>query len=458
MMMLSAAAKATNGKLIGTDALFNAVSTDSRNIHAGELFIALQGENFDGHDYAVSCLQQGAAGVLVSRQVDTDGPQIVVQDTRQALGKLAQHWRDQFDIPLAAITGSNGKTTVKEMLACILRQAVGDAHVLATVGNLNNDIGLPLTLLKLQPHHRFAVTEMGMNHPGEIDYLTRLAHPGVALINNAQAAHLLGMGSLEAIAREKGSIFNGLKSTGTVIFNADDAFAPLWKAMAGSRKIATFGLVNKADVSADYELKTDSSQITLKTPAGSIAATLDVPGLHNICNALAATTAAIAMGVGLEDIATGISNFSGVKGRLQRKLGKGGALVIDDSYNANPASMRAAISVLAKASGQKMLIMGDMGELGNDAQRLHAEIGEFAKNSGINQLFALGELSRQAATAFGKGAHHFASATELVTAVTPLLKQDTIVLVKGSRFMQMESVVDAIVKDATTSKQVEGVH
>jgi UDP-N-acetylmuramoyl-tripeptide--D-alanyl-D-alanine ligase len=458
MMTLSTAASATNGHLIGADVSFNAVNTDSRHVSAGNLFIALKGDNFDGHDYAATCLQQGAAGVLVSRKVETDGPQIVVQDTRLALGKLAQYWREQFNIPLVAITGSNGKTTVKEMLAAILRLAAGDDHVLATEGNLNNDIGLPLTLLKLQAHHRFAVTEMGMNHPGEIDYLTHLAHPSVALVNNAHAAHLQGMGNVEAIAREKGSIFNGLGSSGIAIFNADDSFAPLWKSLAGSKKTLAFGLEHAADVSADYELAPDSSRLTIKTPIGNIATTLNVPGTHNICNALAASAAAVAMEVGLPHIAAGLANFGGVKGRLQRKQGKGGALVIDDSYNANPASMRAAITVLASASGLKLLVLGDMGELGDDAQQLHEEIGKFARESGIDQLFTLGELSQHTVRAFGKDARHFAAPAALVEALTPYLSPNTTVLVKGSRFMQMERVAEAIVKDTSACQQAERVH
>ncbi len=302
MMMLSTAAKATNGQLVGADAMFNAVSTDSRKITTDNLFIALKGESFDGHDYVAQCLQQGAAGVLVSKRIETDQPQIVVQDTRLALGKLAQYWREQFNIPLAAITGSNGKTTVKEMLAAILRHVAGVDHVLATEGNLNNDIGLPLTLLKLQSHHRFAVAEMGMSNPGEIDYLTQLARPSVALVNNAHPAHLQGMGNVEAIAREKGSIFNGLGSSGIAVFNADDTFAPLWKSLAGSNKTLTFGLKHAADISADFELKPDHSQLTIKTARGNIAATIDVPGAHNISNALAATAAALAMGIGLPEV------------------------------------------------------------------------------------------------------------------------------------------------------------
>jgi UDP-N-acetylmuramoyl-tripeptide--D-alanyl-D-alanine ligase len=458
MMTLSTVAKATNGQLIGTDETFNAVSTDSRKITTGNLFVALKGESFDGHDYAVQCLQQGAAGILVSRRIETDSPQIVVQDTRLALGKLAAYWREQFDIPLAAITGSNGKTTVKEMLAAILRHVAGDEHVLATEGNLNNDIGLPLTLFKLQAHHRFAVAELGMSNPGEIDYLTHLAHPSVAVVNNAHPAHLQGMGNVEAIAREKGSIFNGLDSSGTAIFNADDAFAPLWKSLAASKKTLTFGLLHDADISADYELKPDSSQLTIQTAAGNVTVALNVPGIHNISNALAATAAALAMGVELSDIAAGLGNFAGVKGRLQRKQGKGGVLVIDDSYNANPSSMRAAIAVLASASGRKILVLGDMGELGNDARRLHEEIGEFAKQSGVDQLFALGDLSQHTVLAFGSNARHFATPVELAEALDPYLQPDTTILVKGSRFMKMERVIDAILKDTNACQQAERVH
>ncbi len=458
MMMLSTAAKATNGQLVGADAMFNAVSTDSRKITTDNLFIALKGESFDGHDYVAQCLQQGAAGVLVSKRIETDQPQIVVQDTRLALGKLAQYWREQFNIPLAAITGSNGKTTVKEMLAAILRHVAGVDHVLATEGNLNNDIGLPLTLLKLQSHHRFAVAEMGMSNPGEIDYLTQLARPSVALVNNAHPAHLQGMGNVEAIAREKGSIFNGLGSSGIAVFNADDTFAPLWKSLAGSNKTLTFGLKHAADISADFELKPDHSQLTIKTARGNIAATIDVPGAHNISNALAATAAALAMGIGLPEVAAGLADFAGVKGRLQRKQGKAGALVIDDSYNANPASMHAAISVLAEASGQKILVVGDMGELGDDAKRLHEEIGEFAQQSGIDQLFALGELSQHTALAFGDHARHFATPAALVEALVPHLKSNTTILVKGSRFMKMERVTEAILMDTSACPQAERVH
>jgi UDP-N-acetylmuramoyl-tripeptide--D-alanyl-D-alanine ligase len=297
-----------------------------------------------------------------------------------------------------------------------------------------------------------------MSNPGEIDYLAHLAHPSVALVNNAHPAHLQGMGNVEAIAREKGSIFNGLGPSDTAVFNADDTFAPLWKSLAGAKKTLTFGLNQPADISADYELKPDSSNLTIKTAGGNIPTTLNVPGIHNISNALAATAAALAMGVTLSDIATGLGNFAGVKGRLQRKLGKGGVLVIDDSYNANPASMRAAIAVLASTSGRKVLVLGDMGELGNDAGRLHEEIGEFAKQSGIDQLFALGELSQHTVLAFGSRARHFATPATLIEALNSYLQPDTTILVKGSRFMKMERVTEAILKDTNACQQAEGVH
>ena len=345
MLRLSEAAQAVNGRVVGADVAFDAISSDSRAIQSGDLFVALRGERFDGHDFVADCLQRGAVAALVDRQWNAGaaGPLLVVEDTRLAMGTLASYWRGKFDIPVAAVTGSNGKTTVKEMLASILRENSAEDAVLATQGNLNNDIGLPLTLFKLQASHRYAVIEMGMNHPGEISYLTRLAKPSVALVNNALQAHLEGLGSVEAVAHAKGEIFEGLADDGTAIINADDKFASLWKQLAAPRKIMTFGLSAEADVSADYHLEADSSAITLKTPSGSVALRLPVPGLHNVRNAVAASAAALAIGVSLSAIVAGLQSYGGVKGRLQRKPGKQGATIIDDTYNANPASMRAAI-------------------------------------------------------------------------------------------------------------------
>lgn len=446
MLRLSEAAAAVKGRVIGGDVAFDRVSSDSRAIQQGDLFVALRGEHFDGHAFVKDCLQKGAAAALVDTQWGAEGatPLLVVDDTRLAMGSLASYWRSKFAIPVAAITGSNGKTTVKEMLAAILRADCAEDAVLATQGNLNNDIGLPLTLFKLHAAHRYAVIEMGMNHPGEISYLTRLAKPSVALVNNALQAHLEGLGSVEAVAHAKGEIFEGLAADGTAIINADDSFAPLWKKLAAPRQILTFGLQGPADVSADYRLDTDSADITLKTPQGHAALRLPVPGLHNVRNALAATAAAVAMGVPLEAVVSGLQAYGGVKGRLQRKPGKQGATLIDDTYNANPASMRAAIDVLAACKGKRVLVLGDMGELGADALPMHGEIGAYAKKAGLDTLLVLGEMSKEMAAGFGDGARHFESPETLAETLQEQLSADTTVLVKGSRFMRMERVVNLL--------------
>ncbi len=436
MMQLSEAALATGGQIFGADVAFEAVSTDSRNIQAGDLFIALRGEHFDGHDYVLDCLKRGGAAALVSRVVEGATPQLLTGDTRLALGALAAYWRDKFDIPLAAVTGSNGKTTVKEMLAAILRAASGsEGGVLATQGNLNNDIGLPVTLLKLRGGHRYAVAEMGMNHAGEIAYLTHIAKPTVALINNALPAHLEGLGSVEGVARAKGEIFQGLAPGGTAIINADDAFAPLWQELAAPHRVQTFGLEKPADVSADYQLKADSSELVLKTPQGVARLSLPAAGLHNVRNALAATAAALAMGLPLAAAVAGLQQFVGAKGRLQRKVGVHGCTVIDDTYNANPASMRAAIDVLAACPGKHILVLGDMGELGADAEKLHGEIGQYARDAKLDALLTLGDMSH------AYGGRKFESPEMLAAALQPQLTAQTTVLIKGSRFMRMERVV-----------------
>jgi UDP-N-acetylmuramoyl-tripeptide--D-alanyl-D-alanine ligase len=451
MLRLSEAALATGGRVVGADAAFDAVSTDSRAIQAGDLFVALRGERFDGHDFATDCLQRGAAAAMVDArwQAGETGPLLVVEDTRLALGTLASYWRGKFTLPLAAITGSNGKTTVKEMLASILRANSADDAVLATQGNLNNDIGLPITLFKLHDAHRYAVIEMGMNNPGEISYLTRLAKPTVALINNALPAHLEGLGSVEAVAHAKGEIFEGLADDGTAIINIDDPFAPLWQQLAAPRKVLTFGLDHAADVSADYRLHSDSCELTLKTPQGEAAVRLPAPGVHNVRNALAAAAAATAMGVSLSAIVSGLHQYGGVKGRLQRKAGIHGSTVIDDTYNANPASMRAAIDVLAACPGKRVLVLGDMGELGETAAEMHREIGVYAKHAQLDRLLLLGELSKEMAAGFGAGAQHFESPEALGAELNKQLTADTTVLVKGSRFMRMERVVALLLAETT---------
>lgn len=446
MMLLSEAAKAINAEFIGADAMLTSVNTDSRQVVPGQLFVALKGEHFDGHDFAQQAIGQGAAAVLVLHPVAGAEPALVVTDTYQALGELAAYWRNKFTLPVAAITGSNGKTTVKEMLASILR-ATADA-VLATQGNLNNHIGLPLTLLKLTAQHRYAVIEMGMNHTGEIKYLTHIAKPTVALINNAGNAHLGELGSFEAIANAKAEIFEGLADDGVAVINADDVFAPLWVGLNGQRKIISFGLKNSADVTATYQLEAAASVLEITTPLGLLNVHLPTPGAHNVMNALAATAVAIGMDVPLSAIALGLETYAGVKGRLQHIAGQQGALVIDDSYNANPMSMKAAIDVLVARQGKKLLVLGDMGELGEGAAEMHAELGRYAKSAGVDALFTLGELSAEMSREFGAGAQHYATAQALTADLLAQMNVDSTVLVKGSRFMAMERIVREIVAES----------
>ncbi|MGQ0578216.1 MAG: UDP-N-acetylmuramoyl-tripeptide--D-alanyl-D-alanine ligase [Betaproteobacteria bacterium] len=445
MLDLVSAAQALGARLVGGDAEFMRVSTDSRDIRPGDLFVGIRGERFDGQQFAAQALAAGAVAAMVSEVPRRAGARLlVVPDTRAALGQLAAYWRARFAMPLIAITGSNGKTTVKEMLAAILRQATGDSGVLATAGNLNNDIGLPLTLLRLRAQHRYAVVEMGMNHLGEIAYLSRLAKPTAALINNAGTAHVGELGSTEAIARAKGEIFEGLDMAGTALINSDDAFADFWRGMAKPRRVVDFGLEGKAAVSARYELAEAGSLVTIVTPESQCVATLSVPGLHNVQNALAAATAAYALGIEPKAITAGIAAYRAVKGRLQRKRLKSGATLIDDTYNANPESMKAAIAVLAAHAGRKILVMGDMGELGNAASAMHSAIGVFAKRAGVERLFAIGNLSGEAVRGFGEGGAHFATIEDLVEAIAGVLGRDTTLLIKGSRFMRMERVVEAL--------------
>jgi len=442
MMQLSTIANALNAQMLGSDVTFASVGTDSRHITQGQLFVALKGDKFDGHAYAAQALKDGAAAVMIANASLAVSPAIVVKDTYQALGEMAAFWRDQFTLPIAAITGSSGKTTVKEMLAAILSAASGDkAAVLATEGNLNNHIGLPLTLLKLNAQHQFAVIEMGMNHAGEIRYLTKLTKPQVALINNAGTAHIGELGSRENIAKAKAEIFEGLSKNGTAVINADDDFAAAWLAQNQDKKIMTFGLNKRADVSAQYQTEDGAMQLQLSTPNGAAQVKLHVLGEHNVRNALAASAAALALGVSLDDVVTGLGQFASVKGRLNWLQGLHGARLIDDTYNANPDSMRAAIDVLSTQQGTPILVMGDMGELGDDAADMHAQIGQYAQQKGIAQLLATGELSAHAVQHFGANAQHFLTKEALIAGVLPLMKSGATVLVKGSRFMRMEQVV-----------------
>ena len=457
MMTLAEAARALAAQLEGADAGFDGVSTDSRTIRRGELFVALHGERYDGHRFLAEAAAVGAAGAIVARErllaaADRSAwaalPLIVVSDTRIALGKLAAHWRGRYGRPLVALTGSSGKTTVKEMLAGVLRAACGASaggaeQVLATRGNLNNDIGVPLTLLELEPQHRYAVIEMGMNHAGEIRYLAQLASPDVAVVTNAGRAHIEYLGSEEAIARAKGEIYEDLKEGAKAVINTDDQYAGLWRETAGAHERIEFGL-NGRDVSARYRLHPLATDLTLRTPHGEAQMRLNAPGVHNVRNALAAAAVAVALEIPPATIAAGLASFAGVKGRLQhRRTARGGSL-IDDTYNANPDSVRAAIDVLAALPGRRVLVLGDMGELGSRGPQLHAEVGEYARAAGIDHLMLLGELTAGTARAYGENARRFGDVESLVAAVKPLLAQDVTVLVKGSRFMRMERVVQAL--------------
>ena len=454
MMDLQEAALATGGTAVGGNVSFQSVSTDSRAIQSGQLFVALRGDRFDGHEFVAAVAGQGAVAAMVDRAWAAANPVplplLVVDDTRIGLGRLAAGWRARFELPLIGVTGSNGKTSVKEMCAAILRAQAridgfdADLAVLATKGNLNNDIGLPLMLLRMSGNHRAAVIEMGMNRPGEIGYLTQLARPTVALVTNAQRAHLQGMGSVNEVAREKGAIYDGLAADGMAVINADDAFASYWKAINAGRRTLTFGLSAGADVTAQCTINGFGSDVALTSPQGDTNFRLQVPGQHNVRNALAAAAACLAAGISLAAVAEGLGGYTGTAGRLHLRKGAGDAVLIDDSYNANPDSMRAGIAVLAATPGRKILVIGDMGEIGEQSFQYHDEIGGYAKSEGVDFLFGLGEMSEVAARNFGEGGYHFTRLDDLVAAVKAELNENTVVLVKGSRFMKMERVVDAL--------------
>jgi UDP-N-acetylmuramoyl-tripeptide--D-alanyl-D-alanine ligase len=450
MMSLGEAAAVLGAELRGADVRFSGVSTDTRTLAAGALFVALRGERFDGHGFLQTAASAGAAAALVDR--DWTGnlplPAAIVSDTRLALGALARRWRSRFSPALAALAGSNGKTTVKEMLAAILRSHAGEQAVLATAGNLNNDIGVPLTLLRMQPAHRFCAIELGMNHKGEIAYLAAIAQPTVALVNNAQREHLEFMRSVEEVAAENAAVYQALPADGVAVVNADDAHAGFFRARAGARRIVDFGLHKRAAITARFSARELSSELTLRAPDGEAQATLAIAGLHNVRNALAAAAAAHALGLPVKAIAEGLARFRPYAGRLQVKAGRGGATVIDDTYNANPDSVRAAIDVLASCPAPTVLVLGDMGEVGSKGPEFHREVGAYAREKGVGSLLALGEATREAVRAFGPGARHFDSLESLVAEVS-----GRSVLVKGSRFMKMERVVAAL-----TGAPAEGGH
>lgn len=446
-MQTTELAQVLAGDRIGGDVGFRGALTDTRQLAGGELFVALRGPNHDGHDFAAQAAAAGAGAVLTERRLDCDLPQVVVPDTRLALGQLAAVWRQRFRMPLVAVTGSNGKTTVKEMLRAIL---AGNGRVLATAGNLNNDIGVPLTLFNLGPEHDYAVIEMGANHPGEIEGLSRMSRPDVAVITQCAPAHLEGFGSVEGVARAKGEIFSGLGDSGCAVINADDDYADLWCDLNRDRRRLGFGLCDTADVrAAAIHLAPDaSSHFQLITPVGQAEVQLPLPGRHNIMNALAAAAAATALGFMPDAIAAGLQTLQPVTGRLARQPGRAGSIVLDDSYNANPASLRAAIEVLVTLSSRSWLVLGDMGELGADARALHTAAGEQARTLGVERLYAIGELSHAAAAAFGSGGVHFTTMEALIKRLLLDIDSGVAVLVKGSRSARMERVIEALRAEA----------
>ena len=455
---LSQLAKAVTGATMSADAAFDSVSTDSRNAGAGALFVALRGENFDAHDFLTQVAGKDVAAVVAEElPAGWSLPALVVPNTLIALGQIANSWRAQFAIPVIGVTGSNGKTTVKEMIAAILAAAYGDEARLATRGNLNNEIGVPLTLMRLEAAHKAAVIELGMNHPGEIARLTAIAAPGIAVVNNAQREHQEFMHTVEAVAQENGAVLSGLPHDGVAVFPGDDTYTALWQGLAGQRRTITFGLIDTCSVTCSHHATDFGSELLVVVredgrDARQFPVRLAAAGLHNVRNALAAIACCVAAGVPDEDIERGLGLFAPVSGRLQKKSAACGATVIDDTYNANPDSVRAAIDVLAQSSAPHILVLGDMGEVGTQGREFHEEIAAYAASRGIAEVFVTGELARHMT---GCGARHFEQFDELLAALDARLGSncDATVLVKGSRFMKMERVVQHLLGLDNTSKE-----
>ncbi|MFJ4047521.1 UDP-N-acetylmuramoyl-tripeptide--D-alanyl-D-alanine ligase [Pseudomonas hunanensis] len=443
-LSLSQLTTALNGQQIGADATFTGVSIDSRSVSAGQLFVALAGPRFDGHDYLADVKAKGAVAALVEHEVTgVDLPQLLVKDCRAALGQLGALNRAAFDKPVVAITGSSGKTTVKEMLASILRTG-GLVH--ATRGNLNNDLGAPLTLLEIAPEHSAAVIELGASRIGEIRYTVGLTQPQVVIINNAGTAHVGEFGGPDKIVEAKGEILEGLGEDGIAILNLDDKAFDIWKARAGAHKVVSFARSNpKADFHAS-DIGRDARgcpSFTLHGASETVAVQLNVLGEHNVSNALAAAAAAHAVGLSLSGIAAGLAAVQPVKGRTVAQIAPNGVRVIDDSYNANPTSMCAAIDILAGFSGRTVLVLGDIGELGQWAEEGHRQVGDYARGK-VDALYAVGSNMTHAVKAFGANGRHFATQAELIDAVSAENASDTTILIKGSRSAAMENVVAAL--------------
>ncbi len=441
---LSDVISAIPGATLTAPAQFTGVSTNSQTVAAGNLFVALRGERFDAHDFLQEVAARGAAAVVVERVPEGFTlPALVVPDTRHALGQIANVWRRRFDIPVIGVTGSNGKTTVKEMIASILSAAFGADQVLATQGNLNNEIGVPLTLFRLDAIHRAAVIEMGMNHPGEIARLAEIAAPTVGLVNNAQREHQEFMASVAAVAEENGAVIRTLSAEGCAVFPADDDYASLWHGYTGTRRKITFGFGGDAAVTCDWQPLDFGNHLSIDAQGMHFDVSLSAAGAHNVRNALAACSVALAIGMDVRSIVRGLERFAPVAGRLQKKQATSGAIVIDDTYNANPDSVRAAIDVLAAAPSPRLLVLGDMGEVGSEGVAFHEEIGAYARAQQIDRLFTVGALARHASIAFGSAARHFDDMEQLNDEVAHA-PSGASVLVKGSRFMKMERVVQRL--------------
>ncbi len=446
-LRLTEIASMTQGVLHGNDTAVNGISIDSRKVQRGDLFLAIRGENHDAHDY-VCKLQGKACGALVSHRLECDIPQVLVKDTRLALVALAKAWRSRYRKPLIGLTGSNGKTTLKEMIAAILSRQL---NVLATLGNFNNDIGMPLTLLRIRDTHDVAVIEMGANHFGEIAMLTDIARPDIAIINNAGPAHLEGFGDIQGVARAKGEIFQGLAAQGTAVINADDTYADYWAGLINEgQSIIRFGLDQPADVQGVYQ---GNGQLLIRTEEGEQSLQLQLLGRHNAMNALAATAVTRALGVNLATVKEGLESLSSVPGRLSMVTGLRGSLLIDDTYNANPASVDAALGVLAEAPGVRLMVLGDMGELGENSAALHAETGMTAKRLGIDRLYCLGRHSTGACVQFGSPETAYVERDALINALKQEVDSDMTILIKGSRSARMEYVVEALKAHETSRSE-----
>ncbi|TRW91395.1 UDP-N-acetylmuramoyl-tripeptide--D-alanyl-D-alanine ligase [Candidatus Methylobacter oryzae] len=450
-MMLSEVAACVHGELVGEDVVIPSISIDTRAIQPGQLYVAIKGLNFDGNEFVSEAVRAGAVAAIVHRGINATVPHVVVDDTRLALAELAGVWRKKTSSSLAVvgITGSNGKTTVKEMVAAILSI---DGNTLFTQGNLNNDIGVPLTLLRLNDQHRFAVIEMGANHPGEIEYTSQYAQADVAIITNVGPAHIEGFGSVDGVAKAKGEIIRSLRPDSAAVLNRDDDYFDYWNSVAGTRKVISFGIDGRADVTA-HSIKTEvidnafATTFELVTEKGALTVKLRLAGRHNVINALAATAACLALDINLQQIKQGLESVKPVTGRLQPLVSRLGNIVIDDTYNANSASLKAGLDVLSNCDGRRWLVLGAFGELGPESPKIHEQMGELIKSSGVVRLLAVGADAVNTVKAFGEGATFFDSQNDLIEVLKQELKGDEVILIKGSRAQRMENVAAALVEN-----------